>query len=634
MSLNITPQRYVLQLAIASILLCYIGYALWHFPVYQVALALGLAGYLALLLKFPSSWLVVLPVLVPILDLTPVSGRVFHNAFDLFLLATVCAALTRREAMFQTLKLGLEGWLLLGLLVLWQSYTTLLGLMPLAPLDANSFVSYYSEFNALRIAKGFFGALLLLPMLGQLQSRGDSVLRWLVPGMVASLAVAIVVVLWERWLFTGLWNFATPYRVTGLFSIMATGGAPIDAHLIATLPFLYFLFASGKRSLQVTAILLLLGGLYSVAVTFSRANYPALLCSALVLAGLWWSQNRAGRPLRDLRKRAGWAAVLVFTGLVLLPVFSGDYIRERFQTVQHDLSTRFDHWAGATDLVDDGLSATLFGMGKGSFPRTYFWQRPDGQMQSTASHAVEDQNGFLTLGKSHSQGELYVRQRFSVTEPGPYRLSIALRPHADQKTRLLIEFCERVIFQAYKECRWRGINTAPDSSQWQTYNTPFSVDELGVGNWLSARPVEISILNRGLKAGIDIDNVQIITPSGRELLRNSRFEQGLDNWFLYSGDHLAWHVKNIWFDAYFEGGVVGATILVFLMLVLAVVLTKRTKSGDRLAPVLAAAFSGLMVVGMFDTLFDDPKIGLLFYLLVIVALCRATETAQSSSTTV
>ncbi len=604
------------------------AYFLLDFPVYQIQLAIALTLYGLLLWRIPSVWLVVLPALIPIVDLTPVSGRVFFNEFDLFLLFTIGASLLRREHWLKALGLSRKIWLLILMLAIWQTYTTINGLLPLPAIDANSTTSYYSQLNALRIAKGFFYALFLLPALGQALQRQDPVAKCFIAGMLTSLVFGILVILWERALFTGLFNFQTPYRVTGLFSVMATGGAPIDAHLIMTIPFTYFLLCKKHRLSQILGGILLLCALYAVSVTYSRADYPALLLSALIAGAIIVIQTSTAlhRTTQLQRKKALVLALIFF--LLALPLLSGSYIQQRFTTSIDDLQLRFDHWTNSAKLMDDKISTLLFGMGKGAFPRTYFWQRPDGELPATAVHSSADGNNFIAMGKSHPSGDLFLRQRFRVFEPGPYRLSIDLKPGSHQRERLLIEFCERIIFQAYRQCRWQGINTTTNANQWQAYNIPVNVSGLGGNNALTSRPVEISILNRGIKQEILIDNVQLHTPSGKQLLQNTGFDRGMDHWFLYSGDHLAWHIKNIWFDAFFEGGVTGLIVLLTLICALLSEAVRRTRAGDQLVIPLAAGFGGVMVVGLFDSLFDDPKIGFLFFLSCWILLSNINDKIQ------
>jgi hypothetical protein len=88
---------------------------------------------------------------------------------------------------------------------------------------------YLRPDNALRLAKGFFKALALLPFLrARMRTRGDTMV-WFGTDMAAGLALVAAVILAERAVLTGLFDFTTDYRVVGTFSSMNIEGisAPI-----------------------------------------------------------------------------------------------------------------------------------------------------------------------------------------------------------------------------------------------------------------------------------------------------------------------------------------------------------------------------------------------------------------------
>lgn len=622
---QVAPQLLVLfQRLLAIGILTTVTVTLMDFPIAVNWLAAGFVLYLLLLWRYPWLWLIVLPTLLPVLDLTPASGRIFFGEFDLLVLITVAAGLMRREAWFTPLQLNRKRWLLILLLIVWQCYTALKGLLPIQPVDANAFTSYYSHYNSLRLAKGFFWALLLLPLLGQAINRGNPVVRLFIGGVIGGLATDLMAILWERALFSGILNFSKPYRVTGLFSGMTTGGAPLDAHLIFSLPFVGALFLLWRnRLIHLAGFCLLLFALYGLAVTFSRADYAAVIVAVFTGLAAWMLISRSAPSSHAGR---GWylLGIVALALLVSTPFISGEFIKHRFSTVSSDLTGRFQHWNSAIDMMRKDKESQLFGMGRGAFPRSYYWSHPGDDLPPTMLHARQDNNSFLRMDRSNDSGDLFLTQRFPVLEPGPYRLSISLRPRNDQATRLLVEICERLIYQSYKTCRWMGINTGSDSSQWINFNKTFSVKNLGVKQWYGSRPVQISILNRGLTQGVDIDDVQIITPSGKQLLQNSTFDQGLDHWFFYSGNHLGWHIKNIWVDTFFEGGWIGLLIFTLLIVYSLLVSLKRLRHRDSFPLLYLPALTGLLVVGLFDSILDEPRLTLLLFLSTWILLASRT----------
>lgn len=615
----------LMQRLLAIGILAIVIATLLDFPVAVNWVATGFTLYLLLLWRYPWLWLIVLPALLPVLDLTPASGRIFFGEFDLLVLLTIAAGLMRRESWFTPLQFGRKRWLLILLLLIWQSYTTLKGLLPLQPIDANAFTSYYSHYNSLRLAKGFLWALLLLPLLGQAINRGEPVVKLFIGGVIGGLLTDLLAILWERALFSGILNFSKPYRVTGLFSGMTTGGAPLDAHLIFSLPFVGALFLLWRqRLIHLAGFCLLLFALYGLAVTFSRADYAAVIAAILTGLTAWML---IGRQATTTQRGKGWylLGIVAMALMIAIPFISGEFIKHRFSTVSSDLAGRFQHWHSAVNMMADDAESKLFGMGRGAFPRSYYWSHPGDDLPPTLLHARKENNSFLRMDRSNDSGDLFLTQRFQVAEPGPYRLSISLRPRSDQATRLLVEICERLIYQSYKTCRWMGINTGSDSSQWINFNKTFSVKNLGVKHWYGSRPVQISILNRGLTQGVDIDDVQIITPSGKQLLKNSTFDQGLDHWFFYSGNHLGWHVKNIWVDTFFEGGWIGLFIFTLLIISTLLISFKRLRHRDSFPLLYLPALTGLMVVGLFDSILDEPRLTLLLFLSTWLLLAsRAT----------
>ncbi|WP_260295612.1 O-antigen ligase family protein [Sedimenticola hydrogenitrophicus] len=619
---HVSPVRLISQRLLAVVILTVVGYTLMDFPVASTWIATALGIYLILLWRYPSLWLVVIPTLLPVLDLTPVTGRIFFTEFDLLILTTFASGLLQKDPWIAPLRLNWKRWTLIFLLIFWQAYTVWKGLFPIQPIDANAFTSYYSHYNSLRLAKGFFWALLLLPLLGQAMGRGLPVARLFLLGVIGGITADLLAILWERALFSGILNFSKPYRVTGFFSGMTTGGAPLDAHLIFSLPFIAALFLVWRsRWVHLGGFLLLLFALYGLAVTFSRTNYAAVIIAISVGLAVWLYVSR---HTESAHHGTGWylLGIILLALLVSSPFISGEFIKHRFSTVSSDLASRFVHWHSALRMMEDDPESKLLGMGRGAFPRHYYWSHPQDSLPPTLRHAREDANGFLRMDRSGDSSDLFLTQRFDIPEPGPYQLSISLRPRTDQPTRLLIEICERLIYQSYKSCQWMGINSGEKSSEWINFNKKFSVKKLGRSYWYGSRPVQISILNRGLAEGLEIDNVQIITPSGKRLLGNSGFDDGLDRWFLYSGNHLGWHIKNIWVDTYFEGGWLGLAIFTLFITSSLLISIARVRQRDSFPLFHLPALAGLLVVGLFDSVLDEPRLTLLLFLSTWILLAR------------
>ncbi|MGZ8162794.1 MAG: hypothetical protein ACXWTT_08005 [Methylobacter sp.] len=162
------------------------------------------------------------------------------------------------------------------------------GLLPFSGINKNSFASYYSNLNSLRIGKGFFWAFCLLPIWNQSQANIlHKVEHYFAGGVAFGNMGVFLVVLWERnvihdifysesryQLISDLLNFHTAYRATGLFAEMHTGDTATDGYLILALPLIaYFLFTQKSKIQLSMGLICLLGTVYFIFVTFSRGLY-------------------------------------------------------------------------------------------------------------------------------------------------------------------------------------------------------------------------------------------------------------------------------------------------------------------------------------------------------------------------
>ena len=341
-------------IALASLALLLAGAALHPFAPYWPA-ALVLGWVLVMWLR-PAWWMTGYLALLPVLDLTMFSGWLFFEDFD-FVTLSVIAAGYARFALARSAPLDPRGAVRLvsaaGAILIAAYGISLLasgavGILPLAPLDANAFSNYFSRYNALRLAKAPFAAMLLLPLvLQQMRVDRTQAARAIVAGMVAGLSAAGLSVLWERVAFVDLTDLAVQYRVTGMFSGTHTGGAALDGYLAMTLPFcvLALLRADSRRWLLASAIVLVLG-CYSVLVTFSRALYAAVALAITVQVLLYGRsqvqplQGKSASPVRAALMLAGlgafayWNLGAVFdeAGYRGLAVTGGSFLALYFMT--------------------------------------------------------------------------------------------------------------------------------------------------------------------------------------------------------------------------------------------------------------------------------------------------------------
>lgn len=309
--------------ALAALLLSALVVASVYYPMNKGVIVLGLGAYAAVLWKYPHGWLLAVPALLPILDFAPWTGWFFLDELDLVLLLTAAVAYWRlgaAEGMARQSRFFLSAFALVGVAF---AIATVIGITPLTSLTPNSFANYTSNYNGLRIAKGFGWALILVPLLRTSAGPGLVNLRRLfVPGMLLGLAGACLAVVWERAVFPGLLDFASDYRPTAPFSAMHTGGAALDAYLAISFPFVVFwLIGNQSRVKTVLALLLLLLGCFAGMATFSRDVYMAYGVSA---AGIGALALMHGVRRQQLRGRAivAIALLLALSAYALTQVFS------------------------------------------------------------------------------------------------------------------------------------------------------------------------------------------------------------------------------------------------------------------------------------------------------------------------
>jgi hypothetical protein len=726
---------------------------LFYYPTASPVLILTLAGYVALLYWRPSAWLLVLPSVLVLVNLAPWSGSFFLEDFDFFVLATF-AVLAWRDTYGGAIRaLSAADLLSLGLLAASFSVSLVRGLLPLTPLDANAFSSYYSHYNALRIAKPFLWAVLLLPALAYaFRSQGERARTHLAWGMSIAVFALGCVVLWERGTVSALlaardrydvigslFDFTSIYRITGLFADMHTGGEAIDGFLALSVAFAIVTAFRARTALALAfgsaaAIL----GLYSAAVTFSRASYLAAGATVLSLAlitlamqakrePLPWSASAGslasmgllayGFPrggtlllfsgllafgaavvLGRARRRlplglvvAGGLVLAAFAGYgaargmltskfrttdpalalalagclggavaaggtwlgvrlssvrlrsivlglaiclggaaVMIPALLGYRMESRLSEGARDLQTRVDHWRDAISIMDPGLGTQLLGMGLGRFPETYFWTRG---VDSVGQYRFvrEAGNQFLSL---RAGKDLRYGQRVSLPAYRTYTLTLDVRPQSVD-VPFTVVICRRNIidpYDWYPQCPTFSPNLTGKVGQWRHLRWRFNLGEVGDGTHWARLPLVFELTSlrekKYLMKGatrVDVDNVSLVDDRGAEYLRNGDFEQGAAAWFPYFDfSHLPWHTKNVWVAIYFDQGWLG--IVAVAALVLAAVRSglRHARLGDSNAVATVTAIIAFLVVGLFGTLTDVPRIMFLFYLLLFTLLVMPT----------
>ncbi|MDI6746531.1 MAG: hypothetical protein QMD17_05245 [Rhodocyclaceae bacterium] len=342
----------------------------------------------------------------------------------------------------------------------------------------------------------------------------------------------------------------------------------------------------------------------------------------LIIGLATWNIGRA-RPVwpTETRKR-GVVLAGVFALSAVTAVFGGGtYIGDRFSTSEQDLADRMKHWRAGIDHLQS-RDDWLLGKGLGRFPPDFFFGAPGNEIPGSYRLSEEGQNAFLALSGPRYQigyGEiLRVSQRIHLGPAGLYRVELDGRVPADANLRA--EICTKHLLYA-QACAGKNIRLKKTADDWQHLSFELDGRKLSDGPWYAPQLVVFSIALETMGGRIDVDNLVVMDPHGRSVIANGDFSADMARWFFTSDHHhMPWHMKSMFLHVLFEQGIVG--LATFTLLVLAAL--SRSLVGRRshhpLAPAIIASIVGFLVVGLFDSLLDIPRLAFLFFLILMVGI--------------
>jgi len=394
---------------------------------------------------------------------------------------------------------------------------------------------------------------------------------------------------------------------------MHIGGASIEAYLVLAAPFVWLWAWSRKRAWAM----LVAGGLYALAayavmVTFSRGGQAAFaIATLLTVAGfsrlIWKTRKKSMSGILVLL-----LGVLV-AGLVAWPIVSGKFSQSRLASIQADIGTRTAHWQDALDILSQAGNP-LLGAGSGTFPAAFYWYSSAPARPASYAFVSEGDNVFLRLGGGES---LYFEQVVPI-EPGrSYRIQLDVRTAAESAA-LTLPVCEKAMLYSFT-CAWNTLKLSSKDGQWQRQEIRIQTDRFGPPGSPLQRPVKLSMFNQKKAALIDVDNVVLLDAEGRNLVRNGDFSKGMQRWFFSTDSHLAWHAKNLFIHVLFEQGWLGLGAFVALLAAAGLTLLRRA-GHDAMALTLLISLASFLVVGLVDSLIDEPRLDFLFFWLLALAL--------------
>lgn len=218
-----------------------------------------------------------------------------------------------------------------------------------------------------------------------------------------------------------------------------------------------------------------------------------------------------------------------------------------------------------------------------------------------------------------SFGDVFrISQRLDFGATGPFEMTLKIRAKTD--VSIHAEVCEKHLLYT-ASCAIGKVSVKASEGGWQSASIKLDGALQSGGPWYAPRIKMFSLAIGNQSGSAEIDDLMLTGPSGERLLSNGDFSNGMQRWFFSSDrDHLPWHAKSIIINVLFDQGYFGFALF-FLLTVGSLWRLNFGKAKQcQLAPYLSAAIIGFLVVGMFDSLIDVPRLALGYYLLILFAL--------------
>jgi O-antigen ligase len=599
---------------------------LLHYPLRPWLFGIALSAYGAVLWRWPGAWLVVVPTVLPSLDLSPLTGWMMIGEADLFILVTIGVLAVRAP------PLGHDFWppgragkaLAIATAALLIGIAR--GIWSLPGIEGGSDLAYLRPDNALRVGKGFLTALILLPFLRSRHSSHGDAIKLLAFGMMAGLSLVAAQTFAERVAFSRLFDLSSLYPASGPFASMHVGGDHLGAYIAIALPFaLIHLRSRDPWTLGAARAVCALAS-YALIVTFSAVVYGAALIGVVVT---WLatseSPGESGREnwlelaIRRNLFRTSYVGVLAITLIVALVGFdlvhAGlERVAENLINREHDLRRDFSLWP-----VDP--TTGLLGAGTGSFGRIVAFH-DDAPSNFVVAH---DETGpYLSLMTGPA---FYIGQKVSIKAGYNYKLSLSIRsPDGNGITTALL--CEKHLLSS-THCQGREF-TSNTVGKWQTFSADLPTANMTSAGrfWPFAREVELSLFVPRPRTVMDLKDVTLTGPHGEQLLANGDFSRGVERWYFTDEAHADWQIMNQYLMVLFEGGVIGLVGFVVAPAAALLGAYRQMRRGDFLAPAVAAALMAFLLACGFDSPLVSSRLSTLFYLTCGAGLLLLEESVR------
>jgi VanZ family protein len=549
-----------------------VGLALIHpgWPLLQVGMALSVLGIVYL---YPYIYPLFYVLLLVGGDAYPLTGQLALQEYDSLLAGATCGLMFAAKK-FTKFGESIDGGLKidrlmvvgLGLLFISTLVSSIVGWirLPSAPWGDQLSV-YFTQWNVFRISKGILwgvvfaiGSVWVLRGVGR-TGRRQWQLTFLRGFNLAGLYVGSVVLV-ERWMFPGLWNWKYVYRATGPFFTMHVGDHHIDIFLAIAFPMVWanLWYPNVKKKERWLCSLVLIFILHTAFATMSRATLCVLLLEACLLVCLTWSTRNFGGTQAIARGAGRSTAVFWISGIMGLTLIAGlvgaiftQAMQSRFATTSEDWSGRTSHWRMILSRGTTGLGGVCIGHGIGTLPSLIAseWSRSFPPIQWLSDSRSESPQGLIRIDGGWP---IYVERLVWKNDPALKEL-IAMRVKRDQTegggsdarepSHLVATLVDKSVLESFDG---KTIASVQVESQW----TNLDLSVLEKLDW------EKTFDPRRPKSfGFHVPGQGVVLLGGTS--GSSISTAGSYPWFFTCDEHLAWRALNFPVHAYYEQGLAG-----------------------------------------------------------------------------
>jgi len=244
-----------------------------------------------------------------------------------------------------------------------------------------------------------------------------------------------------------------------------------------------------------------------------------------------------------------------------------------------------------------------------------------GKTPSDYHAAREGDRRFLSIITSST---VYLGQKIAARADRSYELS-ALWRAPDGKGVLNVALCEKLVLYSMN-CSGTQFSSSAGAN-WTRSTIMIAPHVLaGTGGaWLPARPFDLAFWNDVPDAQIDVAEIGLRDPAGRELVRNGDFARGIERWYVSDDYHWPWRMENEYVTALFDGGLARLGALLLLLAVATTGATRLVTRGSVAGPAVLAAILAFIACCVFDAPLQAPRLATLFYLIAFVGLLGVAE---------